>query len=95
MEPTALYYTFSTIAQALAGAFGVLAAFAVLALTHIDAVRSYDDDLLSAAPSRSFTNRSIREQRREVRRSRKGPRPNRKPREDVAKFLEELKGGER
>jgi hypothetical protein len=37
MSATALYYTFSTIAQALAGAFGVLAAFAVLALTRIEA----------------------------------------------------------
>ena len=36
MDPTALYYTFSTIAQALAGAFGVLAAFAILALTRIE-----------------------------------------------------------
>jgi len=37
MTDTALYYTFSTIAQALAGAFGVLAAFAILAWTRIEA----------------------------------------------------------
>jgi hypothetical protein len=37
IDPTALYYTFSAIAQALAGAFGVLAAFAVLVLTRIEA----------------------------------------------------------
>jgi hypothetical protein len=37
MDPTALYYTFTTIAQALAGAFGVLAAFAVLSLARIEA----------------------------------------------------------
>src|SRR2546425_220181 len=33
---TALYYTFSTVAQALAGAVGLLAAFAVLRLSGLD-----------------------------------------------------------
>jgi len=37
MTDTALYYTFSTIAQALASAFGVLAAFAVFAFTRVTA----------------------------------------------------------
>jgi len=36
MDPTALYYTFSTIAQALAGAFAVLAAFVLFRLPAIE-----------------------------------------------------------
>jgi hypothetical protein len=35
METNALYYTFSTIAQALAGGFGILAAFALFRLSAI------------------------------------------------------------
>ena len=36
MSDTALYYTFSTIAQALAGVFSVLAAFALFRLTGLE-----------------------------------------------------------
>jgi hypothetical protein len=36
MEPNSLYYTFSTIAQTLAGALGVLGAFALFALAGLE-----------------------------------------------------------
>jgi hypothetical protein len=56
MDPTALYYTFSTIAQTLAGALAVLVAFTLFGLAKLDeAIRKGQEGLLgrySDAPKR-------------------------------------------
>jgi len=45
-DPNALYYTFSTIAQTLAGAFGILAAFALYGLTELSRQISHAQEVV-------------------------------------------------
>jgi hypothetical protein len=55
---TAIYYTFSTIAQSLAGAVGLLAAFAVLRLSNLDLLLREEVDRIKMEPTPEWPRRA-------------------------------------